>query len=362
MSAAEDPRLEPGAEVQPPSGGWALLRRAFLPVSLVALLAAGASVPLPYFLERPGPARPLAGVSARDPLVEVPSEDREGGDLSGSYLLMVVNQLRATPFNLLYDLVDDRSIRVPAQAVLPPGVAPEAYFDAQRREFATTAEIAAAVGLRLAGLEVPLGEGVRVVEVAQGSPADGSLQPDDVVVLADGSAVATTSALQAAVAQSGTEALPLTVRRGDDDVEVVVTPAAVEGGDPRIGVSVETVPFDEALPVDVAVDGGRVGGPSGGLMIALSVYDLVDGADLAAGREIAGTGTIDADGSIGPIGGIELKVLAAHGVGADVFLAPEGQGEAARGALPGGSDLQILEVATADEAVEALSEVAASSG
>ncbi len=362
MTAATASRLEAGTHVPPPTGGWALLRRVFLPVSLVVLVTAGASVPLPFFLERPGPARPLAGVSAQDPLVEVPSEDREGGDLSGSYLLMLVNQLRATPFTLLYDLVDDRSIRVPAQTVLPPGVQQEAYFDAQRREFSTTAEIAAAVGLRLAGLDVPLGEGVRVVEVAPGSPADGSLQPDDVVVAADGSSVATTSALQDAVAEAGTGALPLTVQRGDDVAEVVVTPVEADGGAPRIGVSVETVPFDEALPVDVAVDGGRVGGPSGGLMIALSVYDLVDDADLAAGREIAGTGTIDADGAVGPIGGIELKVLAAHGAGADVFLAPEGQGEVARGALPGDSDLQVLEVATAGEAVEALSGAAAPTG
>jgi len=362
VSTATGARTEPGAVAPAATGGWALLRRLFLPVSMVILATAGATIPLPYFIERPGPARPLAGTAADEPLVEVAAEDL-AEPLSGSYLLLLVNQLRATPFALLYDLVDGDSIRVPAQAVVPPGVEQGIYFDAQRQEFATTAEIAAAVGLRLAGLEVPLGKGVRVVDVVEGSAAaDGELAAEDVLVAAEGSTISTVTALQDAIAEAGTEPVSFTVRRGEGLREVTLTPQEGPEGRPIIGITAETVPFDEPLPVDVTVDGGRVGGPSGGLMIALSVYDLVADDDLAAGREIAGTGTIDADGEVGPIGGIELKVLAASAAGADVFLAPQQQGEAARGAVPEGSDLQVVEVATAEQAVRALSGAAPDSG
>ena len=74
--------------------------------------------------------------------------------------------------------------------------------------------------------------------------------------------------------------------------------------------------------VPVKVDPGQLGGPSGGLMFTLQIYEQISGHDLQRGRKIAGTGTIAPDGSVGEIGGIDKKVIAAHRAGATIFLAP----------------------------------------
>lgn len=71
------------------------------------------------------------------------------------------------------------------------------------------------------------------------------------------------------------------------------------------------------------INAGNIGGPSAGLMFTLQVYSQVANKDLKAGRTIAGTGTIDPDGTVGPIGGIEKKVYAASEEGATIFLAPD---------------------------------------
>jgi PDZ domain-containing protein len=89
-------------------------------------------------------------------------------------------------------------------------------------------------------------------------------------------------------------------------------------------------------------------------MIALAVHDLVDDTDLAAGRTIAGTGTLSLDGAVGRIDSVGLKVLAAVDEGADVFLAPADQADVARTVVPDDVDLQIVGVDTFAEAREQL--------
>ena len=72
----------------------------------------------------------------------------------------------------------------------------------------------------------------------------------------------------------------------------------------------------------VTVNPGQLGGPSGGLMFALQIYQQITGHNLRHGKKIAGTGTISKDGSVGEIGGIDKKVVAAHRAGAQIFFAP----------------------------------------
>ena len=74
--------------------------------------------------------------------------------------------------------------------------------------------------------------------------------------------------------------------------------------------------------VDVNFDTSGVGGPSAGLMFTLDIYDQLNSEDLRKGRKIAGTGTIESDGSVGDIGGAALKVVAAAKAGADIFFVP----------------------------------------
>ncbi len=64
-------------------------------------------------------------------------------------------------------------------------------------------------------------------------------------------------------------------------------------------------------------------GPSGGLMTTLYIYDSLIEPDLTNGYTIAGTGTIEADGSVGEISGVEYKIIGAVSKDADIFLVPE---------------------------------------
>ena len=106
------------------------------------------------------------------------------------------------------------------------------------------------------------------------------------------------------------------------------------------------------LPFDVRVNVSDVGGPSAGLMVALATYQLATTTDLVHGRVVAGTGTIDLAGNVGPIGGIGEKVAGAERDGATLFLAPAEEAGNARAAA--GSHLKVVAVRTFADALAAL--------
>src|SRR6266704_2635645 len=186
--------------------------------------------------------------------------------------------------------------------------------------------LAAVVALRKLGYTVDP-SAVNVTEVRPGAPADGKLRPGDRLVRVDGRPVSSSKQLQrVSQGHHPGETLALTVRRGDADVAVRV-PVALDGGQPRIGV----VLHEEygKLPVPVSINTENIGGPSAGLMFALSIYDRLTPGDLTGGRRIAGTGQITEDGSVVPIGGIGEKIVGAKRQGATMFLLPRGNcGEA----------------------------------
>jgi PDZ domain-containing protein len=100
-----------------------------------------------------------------------------------------------------------------------------------------------------------------------------------------------------------------------------------------------------------------VGGPSAGLMLTLGILDLVGNTDLTEGAVVAGTGTIDPEGAVGPIGGIPLKLISARELGAELFLVPaDNCAEALRNAQPG---LPMARVASLDDALTALGDLRA---
>lgn len=335
-----------------------LLRVLFLPVSLLLLAAGATLVPLPAFVEVPSPTVSL------DEKVVVELDG--AGALQGDYLLTVVSLRRATVAGLAHALVDPRvDVRAEGQ-ILPPGQDDSTYFDRQRLLFQATAGVAAAVGLAAAGFDVDptaiTGDGVIVLRVLEGAPADGTLRPGDVIVGVDDVAVGASDDLRAALAAGPDEPRRLTLRRLGETVEVEVTPrdlATRSGPIVGIGVEIETVEPRIDLPVGVEIDSGRIGGPSAGLLLALTVFDKASEVDLAAGRRIAGTGLLAPDGTVGPVGGVRQKMRSAQRDGAQLFLVPRAQLDRARAIAPEG--LQLLGVGTFDEALDALRTATATS-
>jgi Lon-like protease len=109
----------------------------------------------------------------------------------------------------------------------------------------------------------------------------------------------------------------------------------------------------ESFPFEITIESGDVGGPSAGLMWAVGLYDLLTPGDLTGGKTVAGTGSIDLDGNVGPIGGILDKVVAAREANADIMLVPRDNFDEVRDVDAG--DLRLISVSTFDDAVEALS-------
>jgi len=194
------------------------------------------------------------------------------------------------------------------------------------------------------------------------APADAVLDPGDTILTADGVPLDTVEDLVAELAgkQPG-DAVELTIDRpgsGEQtaSVELIASPDDAER------TIIGFVPFDTAtveLPFQIDIDTGSIGGPSAGLAFTLTLIDELSPGDLTGGGDVAVTGEINLDGTVGAIGGLAQKVSAVRQVGVRHFLVPAAQGDEqiARAREIGGDDVEIIPVATLDEALAALEQL-----
>jgi PDZ domain-containing protein len=137
------------------------------------------------------------------------------------------------------------------------------------------------------------------------------------------------------------------------------------GKRPGIGISLDNYQTIE-LPKEVSIASQNIGGPSAGLMFTLEIYDqLRKDIDLTRGYKIAGTGTMSDDGTVGRIGGINHKVVAADSAGAEIFFAPDDTGFGASNyedalvtAKRIGTSMKIVPVKNVHDAIHYLTELA----
>jgi Lon-like protease len=249
-------------------------------------------------------------------------------------------------FEAILDLAN-RDVQLRARSdIYPQGESPQQVNQQNADDMDESKVLATVVALRKLGYRVDP-SAVDVAEVKSGAPADGKLKPGDRLVRIEGRPVSSIKQLQDVIlAHHPGDTLALGVKRGDDDLAVRV-PVALDGGQPRIGVVLR----EEygKLPVPVSINTENIGGPSAGLMFALSIYDRLTPGDLTGGRRIAGTGQITEDGSVVPIGGIGEKIVGAKRQGATIFLLPRGNCDEARQHPPAGP--RLVPVSTVDDAI-----------
>jgi Lon-like protease len=331
-----------------PAPAPSMTRTVFYAATAAIVAWAAFVVPLPVVEYVPNDPTPIP------PLIEV--EGIATTDLDGETALLTVLLRQQPTVSSLWAWLDARRVLLPVDRVYPPGVDRQQYLASERERFGRQFDIAAAVGAAAAGVETELVTEVVVVEVIVGSPADGLLAPGDTVLAVDGSPIVAAEELQAITRESDEDTvLTLTVRHAGEIRDVAVSPAFFPGSEdqPRLGVAIETAVDELRLPFDVRLaEGTRIGGPSAGLMVAVTVYDLLSDEDLLAGRIVVGTGTVDADGRVGPVGGVREKMRAAAEYGADVVLVPAMQLDQAFEGAPEG--LRIVGVDTLEQALEAL--------
>ena len=252
-------------------------------------------------------------------------------------------------FEAILDLANrDVQLR-PRRDIYPEGESTQQVNQQNAVDMDESKLLASVVALRLLGYRVDP-SAVGVAGVRPGAPADGRLRVGDRLIRADGRSVTNIQQLQSIIRRHRPgETLALAVKRGDDDVPVDVK-VGLDGGQPRIGVVLR----EEygKLPLQVTIDTENIGGPSAGLMFALSIYDRLTPGDLTGGRRIAGTGQIAEDGSVVPIGGAAEKMVAARRQGATVFLLPRGNCDEARAHPPRG--LLLVPVSKVRDALDFL--------
>ncbi len=320
------------------------MRRLLLTLAPTAVLVVCLSlVELPLWVESPGGARSVIPLIAID---GAPTYDSEG-----RLLLTTVNVGRANLFYALRAWLDPSATVLSEGDILPQGVTDREYDRISLSQMDQSKIAAVAVSLeRTSGYPEEHGRGALVQDVVPGSPADGTLFAGDLITHIGGEPLADLEGLRRAIDVAGTERpLRMTVRplEGGEERTVALRPVLdTELDRPVVGVyTVANFPFD------IQIESGSIGGPSAGLMWALGVTDLLTPGDLTGDRAIAGTGTVDLAGNVGPIGGITLKVEAAEQADAETFLLPQANLAEARTA---DTELQLVPVLTVDEAISFL--------
>lgn len=342
--------------------GWTVLIGSLLVAALTALLSVA---PVPYVQMEPGPTYDTLG------------QDGDGRDLiviSGAPVSQSQGQLRFVTVGLqprvtLLEAIigwlrDDYAV-VPRELYYAPGQTEEEVNQQNQAVFVQTESTATV--LALAELGHPWQ--IEVGEVAAGLPADGKLQPGDVIVSINGEPIETPKELFDLIRSGpvGTT-LVFSIRRDGADRTVSMPTVAGEDGTPRVGF-VPTITSSAPFTVEIPIEG--VGGPSAGLLLSLGIIDKLDPEDLTGGKIIAGTGGIC--GPLGPalpasdpdycpeigrvlrMGGLAQKMAGARAAGAEYFLTPAENCSEAIANRPEG--LTLVRVQTLSQALDELAKI-----
>ncbi|MEV7758646.1 S16 family serine protease [Microbacterium sp. NPDC089180] len=328
-----------------------------LAVAFVILLVMSL-LPSAYVIQQPGPVFNTLGTTTTAdgqevPLISVPEE--KDSTTTGQLDLLTVqvsgNRERTPSWLELAQAWFDRSRAVvPIDRIFPAGQTTEQRNTENAALMSDSQLEASAAALRELGYDVP-GE-IAVGTVDDAGAAAGALQVGDVVTSVDAVAAANVDAVRAAVQAAAGAPVTVAYTRDDTPGTVTVTPKQTEvDGQPQwlLGIGLQES-FD--LPVDVKIQLNDVGGPSAGMMFALGIIDKMSDGDLTGGQHIAGTGTIDADGNVGPIGGIRQKLYGARDAGATVFLAPESNCNEVVGHVPDG--IRVFSTSTLEQSMTVL--------
>ena len=335
--------------------GWTILGTALFGLVVVAL------VPAPYVIEIPGPVFDTLGT------VEVGGQDVELIEISGEktyetagsldMLTVRIEGSRENPKTWLeigQAYLDPSKAVLPVDEVFPLGYSVEDSNVQGQIDMQNSQQEAIAAALSDLGYEFD--SRLKVAQTQEGAPAEGVLEAGDIILSLNGVEYADVTGLRGGIAENGIDTpATMVIERAGEQLTVEITPVMSEGEQPAPIVGI-IVGGEYDFPVDVAIQLENVGGPSAGMMFALGIIDKLTPGELNGGENVAGTGTIAGDGTVGPIGGIRQKMYGAKDAGATWFLSPTANCNEVTGHIPGG--LTVFSVDTLDDALAALEVIA----
>ncbi|WP_391208368.1 SepM family pheromone-processing serine protease [Psychrobacillus sp. L4] len=328
---------------------------------ILAIVASLAFYPMDSYISKPGGAYELS------PFVQV-----EGGDENdkGMMSLLTISLAKATPLTYLYAKIADNRKIYKAEQIRNPDEDEKEYNIRQLKLMSDSQFNAISVAFNRANKPYHIiNNGIFIFNVLKNSAADGILEPGDKIIGLDNLSDLTEEKLKTYLSGKGEgDVIQLTVERNKETLKKEVTLKTVPGilDKPGIGVSYTEDKKVETTPA-VHMNSEDIGGPSAGLMFTLEILNQLLPEDISKGYNIAGTGEMKPDGTIGRIGGIDLKVIAADRKGIEIMFAPDDEidpailannpgltsnyEEALKSAKKIGTKMKIVPVKTVDDAL-----------
>jgi PDZ domain-containing protein len=293
-------------------------------LSLIALSCVAFLLPMPYVTMKPGPVFNTLGEFDTKPMFTF-GTDVKTYPTKGTLDFTTVSVTRVnghvTLGNVISGFFDKNVAVVPKSLIYPDGQSAKQSTQQGAAQLDSSKDSSRVAALRAAGYKVT---GVPVIAgVVKGGAAEGKLKAGDIVNAVEGDKLGTDEALVKAVAahKPGDTIAVTFTRKGVKQTASITTKADADNPKlPRIGVTLGTK-YHYPFEVDNNV-GRTIGGPSAGTMFALAIYDRLTPGALTGGQQVAGTGEMETDGTVAPIGGIRQKMAGASRSGAKIFLVP----------------------------------------
>ena len=294
-------------------------------VYLAVLVFITLFIPTPYTIQSPGPTFDTLEQ------VEFDGETHDMVEIDGARTYPTEGRLDLTTISVsgpptssslmlevLYHAVQPYPAITPAQLIYPPDTTGDEVRSQNAEAMADSQSWAVAAALEHQDIDYQ--QRLFALDFTEESPAAGILEPDDEILSVNGTEITGHAQLVNTIQEAQGQPVELRVRRGGDEETFTIPVTQGEDGTYQIGVYLDS---EFEFPLDVDIHLQDVGGPSAGLIFSLALIDRMTQESVTEGEHIAGTGTIDPDGTVGPIGGIQQKVIAAASEGATIFLAPE---------------------------------------
>ena len=323
----------------------------------VLLLCVALLLPVPYIVLDPGPVLNTLGSAHGKPLISV--SGHEVYPTTGQLDLTTVSSLGGPGRRISLAQVAGAWLRrgstvVPVAVFYPPGQTAEQTRQIDEASMVSSQESASVAALSALGIEVPAD--LAVAGVRPEAPAAKVFRSGDVIQVVDEHRITSLAGLRAVLARvhPGDVVRVRVQRSGSTQTLRARTAAEKDTGRTVLDVFVDQ---RFRLPFTVKIQIEDIGGPSAGQMFALGLIDKLTPGDLTGGRQIAGTGTIDTEGVVGPIGGIRQKLIGARRAGASFFLAPAQNCAEVVGHVPAG--LRVVRTSTLTQSRAELAKIAA---
>ncbi|MGE7768080.1 SepM family pheromone-processing serine protease [Peribacillus sp. NPDC096540] len=298
-------------------------RKMYVRTFLVAaiLLIASALYSLPYYVSKPGMAKEL------EPIIKV-----SGGDeAEGSFMLTTVRMGKANIYSYMLAKWSDYQEIYPETSIRSEDETEEEYNIRQLHLMDGSKNNAIKIAYEKAGKEVDYEYlGVYVLDVLKGMPAAKELKAGDQIIQVDNLKFKSAEEFMDYInGKKAGDEVELVYKREETEKTALLSLQHFKDDPSRVGIGIS---LDDNRRVTtkpaIAIDSEQIGGPSAGLMFSLEIYNQLTEGDLTKGYDIAGTGTMSDDGTVGPIGGIQQKIVAADKSGAEIFFAPNENGAA----------------------------------